>query len=163
MLVSRHFGGAPVIDATRNCVGVVSLRDIARYRQHYPGIRVYDHDFYSSLNLESVSEDSAGELVVERESSGADDYVEKIMTPLVLAVEEEASIAEVVRLIVHHHVHRIFVMDENQHLVGIVSTTDILEALLRTLDPPSGGSSPDPPASGVRTGRRASRRRPGQA
>jgi CBS domain-containing protein len=130
MLLARHYSGAPVIDATRNCVGVVSLRDITRYQQSRSNVRVYEHDFYASSRIDDAG-DQEIDLVVERDP---DENVEQIMTPIVLAVEEDAPIAEVVRLVVHHHVHRIFVMDEDRHLVGIVSTIDVLGGMLPFLE-----------------------------
>jgi CBS domain-containing protein len=155
MLLSRNFSGAPVIDATRNCVGVVSIRDIARYEQCLPEVRVDDHDFYSATRIERSKEEIA-EFILKRDPNQTVDH---IMTPLVLAVEEDAPIAEVVRLILHHHVHRVFVMDEDRHLVGIVSTVDVLGALLDSLDDSAGNGAFTPTASAEPKERRLPRRR----
>ena len=52
------------------------------------------------------------------------------MTPGSWAVHPDAPILEAVQLMLDHHIHRVLVVAGPGQLVGIVSTTDILRALV---------------------------------
>lgn len=51
-----------------------------------------------------------------------------LMTPDPVRVHSHASLAEAARLLDHHHVHGLPVVDESGALVGVVSQTDMLRA-----------------------------------
>ena len=51
-----------------------------------------------------------------------------LMTPDPVRVQAHASLAEAARLLDHHHVHGLPVVDESGALVGVVSQTDMLRA-----------------------------------
>ena len=51
------------------------------------------------------------------------------MTHGVVTVPVETSAAEVVRALADKRIGRVFVVDAGQHLVGVVSTTDIVARL----------------------------------
>lgn len=51
-----------------------------------------------------------------------------LMTPDPVRVQSHASLAEAARLLDHHHVHGLPVVDESGALVGVVSQTDMLRA-----------------------------------
>ncbi len=51
-----------------------------------------------------------------------------LMTPDPVRVQADASLAEAARLLDHHHVHGLPVVDESGALVGVVSQTDMLRA-----------------------------------
>lgn len=51
-----------------------------------------------------------------------------LMTPDPVRVQSNASLAEAARLLDHHHVHGLPVVDESGALVGVVSQTDMLRA-----------------------------------
>jgi CBS domain-containing protein len=85
---------------------------------------------------------AAGGAFRERRGVGAqaEDYarmhgrrVEEVMTPEVVAAEEETSVAEVVDLMERHRIKRMPALREGR-LIGIVSRADLLRQLLARLD-----------------------------
>jgi CBS domain-containing protein len=59
--------------------------------------------------------------------------VETVMTPGLLSVSPEATVAEAAAMIVARHVHRVFVVDGST-LVGVLSTRDLLEVIVAHKD-----------------------------
>jgi CBS domain-containing protein len=61
----------------------------------------------------------------------------RYMTADVVSVEPRTPLAELARMMVDAHIHRVFVLDEGGRPMGVVSSTDILAALawewLRTI------------------------------
>jgi len=55
--------------------------------------------------------------------------VEDLMTPAVFAVSSETSAAEVVKSLSAYRVHRLFVVDSQGVLIGVISTLDVLQHL----------------------------------
>ncbi len=56
--------------------------------------------------------------------------VEDVMTPAIFAVRSGDSVVEAARRMVDTGSHRLIVVDEAGHLAGIVSTMDVLRAML---------------------------------
>ena len=55
--------------------------------------------------------------------------VKDIMNPVVYAVRRQTPISEVVRQLTERRIHRLFVVDEDNSLVGVITTLDILSRL----------------------------------
>jgi predicted transcriptional regulator len=55
----------------------------------------------------------------------------QVMTPVVLSVNADASLAQVVNELLVRKVHRLFVTDRNGTLIGVISALDVLCGLLR--------------------------------
>jgi CBS domain-containing protein len=68
--------------------------------------------------------------------------IEQIMRTPVTSRGPAASVAEVSELIIDSGVHAVPIIDENEQVVGLVSTTDIIRTLLR--GPPRRGVTPPP-------------------
>lgn len=124
--------GAPVVDGAGRPVGVLSISDIAR-RDHVRSGHV-------SSEREGDLPDSLGEDgddAFGAELSARNDYsaellgrvkVHEWMTPGVLHVGPDATLATVCRLMIDASVHRVFVV-EGQRLSGIISTHDVVRLL----------------------------------
>lgn len=120
-LLSQHqISGAPVVDAAGICVGVLSGMDFVHWAEHDSKARrthdTLDREYCPSWQImesENLPEDAVG------------DY----MTAGPATVGPTARIAELARMMVDAHIHRLIVVDEFGHPCGIVSTTDILAAL----------------------------------
>jgi predicted transcriptional regulator len=97
-LTRKRIGAAPVIDEAGRPVGVISLSDIARHD--------YGDDASAPVNP-SIK-------------------VRDIMTPGVLFVRPDTSIRTVVDDLLKFGVHRLFVLDSNNILIGVISTFDVL-------------------------------------
>lgn len=59
------------------------------------------------------------------------DEVHNYMTADPVLVDKKTSIAELARMMVDAHIHRVVVVDEDQKPIGIVSSTDVLNAVGR--------------------------------
>jgi CBS-domain-containing membrane protein len=102
-LTEKGFSAAPVIDASGRPIGVVSRADI---------------------------------LVHEREClrsplTAADDRatVADIMTPAVFSVTPHTPVELVVEQLLTLNVHQLYVVDEHQYLIGVISAHDVLRHL----------------------------------
>jgi CBS domain-containing membrane protein len=108
LMTDRAFTVAPVIDATGQPVGVVSLTDIL----------IHNREYSRYLN--------AG---VEDPEQADRTTVHDIMTPAIIVVRPETTAAEVVRSLLKYRVHHLFVADDQQTLIGVISMGDVLRNL----------------------------------
>jgi predicted transcriptional regulator len=133
-LLSEQVSGAPVVDESGKCVGILSASDllgaeekVAKERQ-----KVAESAFWTSnLALPMSIYASKLEEVRDKIAPAWEQPVERFMTSNLVSVEEDTTAGTIVKDIVDAHVHRVLVTDTNGRLQGIVSTTDILAALMR--------------------------------
>ncbi len=121
-LSDRSISGAPVVAADGEPIGVVSLTDIARNGVASERATA-DIDTYGLESLERrVAREEVGRFHVDAE---AQTTVRDIMTPVVFAVEESASVQEVAAMMTTGRIHRVFVKRDGK-LTGIISSMDLL-------------------------------------
>lgn len=113
LICRRAFTAAPVIDDGGRPIGVVSVTDIL----------IHDNAYVRYLSGEASPSEEIGHELVELTT------VEEIMTPGVVVVPPDASATEVVKTMLSHNVHRLFVADESGTLVGVISMGDVLRRL----------------------------------
>jgi len=131
-LTDRRISAAPVINDAGRPVGVISEADILRYdREHIEHlVTVPDYYLKGELTLHS------GERLDAFEVETADtDLVRDIMTPIIFAVRPETAAFEVVQELVRRRIHRLFVTDRDDSLVGVITTLDLLRRI--RLEPPA--------------------------
>jgi uncharacterized protein (DUF302 family)/CBS domain-containing protein len=126
LFTSQAISGAPVENSDGALVGVVSVTDIVRATSMGGGeiLSTNEPNFYVRGWEEEVSLDELGELHLEEEGL----LVKDIMTPSVFAVEHDAPIHHVAASMMESHLHRLLVV-ENDAVVGIISTSDMLQLL----------------------------------
>ncbi|MGB5816130.1 MAG: CBS domain-containing protein [Thermoanaerobaculia bacterium] len=126
LFTSQAISGAPVENSLGVLVGVVSVTDIVRATSEggQEVVRTNEPNFYVRGWEEEVSLDELGELHLEEEGL----LVKDIMTPSVFAVEHDAPIHHVAASMMESHLHRLLVV-ENDVVVGIISTSDMLQLL----------------------------------
>ncbi len=123
-LVDKGFSAAPVIDKAGRPVGVLSRSDVLVHDREK-----VDHppapDYYRETDIKLEGELAEGFQieVVDRTPVG------DIMTPVVYSVLPDAPVSEVVNQMLGLKVHRLFVVDKNGVLVGLISTVDVLRHL----------------------------------
>ena len=123
-LVDKGFSAAPVIDCTGRPVGVFSRADVLvhdREQVHHPA----SPEFYRGADLATERELAEGFQVEEVDHTA----IKEIMTPVVYSVLPDAPVTEVINQMVGLKVHRLFVVDSNGVLVGVISTMDVLRHL----------------------------------
>ncbi len=114
VLIDKGFSAAPVMDEAGRPIGVVSRSDFLahdREKTEYPA---------------QFSDGMTGGLTATAEDKTP---VREIMTPVVFSVAVDTPAAQVVSEMVGLHVHRLFVVDRDGVLVGVISSLDILEKL----------------------------------
>ena len=126
-LVENEISGAPVENADGRLVGVVSLSDLARsLTGHGQAFMTHSGSAYYLRSWEDRfnPEDLAGLRVSESEET-----VGQIMTPSILAVDEEMPIGRVAEKMIDSRIHRLLVT-RRKKVVGILTTTDLLGLLV---------------------------------
>jgi CBS domain-containing protein len=117
---TRHISGAPVIDPDGKPLGVLTQHDITdpdRGRRDGHG-----QSLFYKLRAGSIERHQCGKVATPG-------TVGDIMTSFVVAVPPDKPIEEAARLMVSDGVHRLLVV-QGQRLVGIVTSMDLLRALL---------------------------------
>ncbi|UTW10915.1 CBS domain-containing protein [Marinobacterium rhizophilum] len=125
---THRISGAPVIDNHARLTGVVSLSDILRFdssAQHSIEENPLTQYYYSGL--EGMTPEQLG-------LTGGDQHgqhlVSEIMTPHIIALDQQATLQEAVDLMCQNRIHRVFVTRQGE-LAGVVTTLDILDHLRR--------------------------------
>jgi CBS domain-containing protein len=119
LMIDRRISGLPVVDAKRHVVGIVSEGDLIRRPE-------IDTERPPSAWLKLfLSADALARDFVKTHGLKARD----VMAQPAVCVTPEAPLAEVVRLLERHRIKRLPVVDHGK-LVGLVTRTDLLRALL---------------------------------
>ncbi|XP_059559164.1 5'-AMP-activated protein kinase subunit gamma-3 isoform X1 [Myotis daubentonii] len=105
IFVDRHVSALPVINEDGQVVGLYSRFDVI----HLAAQHTYNH-----LDM------SVGEALRQR----------TLCLEGVLSCQPKENLGEVIDRIVREQVHRLVLVDESQHLLGVVSLSDILQALV---------------------------------
>jgi CBS domain-containing protein len=124
LFTDRGISAAPVIDAAGRPVGVISHTDVVAHDREKV-------DYVPAAAAEVITTEvgerlRAGFQVVDVDRT----QVRDVMTPAVFSVAPETPAAQVVRQMLALNVHRLFVVDHDGVLVGVISTVDILRRLL---------------------------------
>jgi CBS domain-containing protein len=128
LLSDKGFSAAPVIDNAGRPIGVVSRSDILthdRERVEYKKHKV--PDYYDEGDLTDLPEEfyRPGFEVVDVDPTRVSD----IMTPVVFSVHPDTPTRKAVAEMLALKVHRLFVVDRDGVLIGVISATDVLRCL----------------------------------
>ena len=127
LLVDHNVTGAPVVDESGRCVGVLSSTDFMVREQLPEG-----SDEGTALGYEHVLVKKTGLGSYQIEAS-QEDRVGEHMTPAVQTISEKAPIMNAARAMCGEHIHRLVVADEKGRPVGIVSTLDLVAAMVAAI------------------------------
>jgi CBS domain-containing protein len=126
-LTDRRISAAPVINAAGRPVGVISEADILRYdREHVEHVHAVP-DYYLRSELTLNSGEKLPDTFEVEDVDGTS--VADIMTPIIYSVRPETPVEEVVEQLVTRRVHRLFVVDKDGSLIGVITTLDLLRRL----------------------------------
>jgi CBS-domain-containing membrane protein len=126
-LTDKGFRAAPVVDVAGRPVGVLSQTDIVVHDRNKVEYVPSATDYYAKADLTAPS----GEILPEGFQVENVDrtLVRDIMTPAVLSVPPGESVIRAVGEMVAFKIHRLFVVDEDGILVGVLSAFDVLRNL----------------------------------
>jgi CBS domain-containing protein len=118
LLVNTRVSGLPVIDKDGKMIGIVSEGDLIGHLEA-------DTSFESDLLREIADDAAAAATYVKTHSRRVTD----VMTRHVLTCAEDTPVEEIAALMLKHKVKRIVVM-RDEHVVGIVSRINLVQALI---------------------------------
>lgn len=128
LLVDRHISAAPVVDSGGRAIGVVSRSDIVEHDREAVTYARRVPEYYSHGDLaRAAGEPFPTGFQVEQVDRTR---VRDVMTPAVFSVRPEADAETVVRQMESLDVHRLFVVDSEGILVGVITTMDIVRNLI---------------------------------
>lgn len=107
LYVDKNISGSPVLTRGGNLVGTLSETDIAQY-----------------VGAKDLIDAQANRLDALKEARVSD-----IMKRSIITVREHTPIHEVNFLMNKHDIARVFVVDENRHVVGIVTRADMVKGI----------------------------------
>ena len=116
-LVRREIGAAPVINEAGRAIGVISQSDIVRHAVKNPRI-------LGPSQGDLRSQDDPLEPGMRATLT-----VAEIMTPTVYCVRPDTPVNDIIGEFLAHDVHRLFVADEDEVLIGVITSLDILRVL----------------------------------
>jgi predicted transcriptional regulator len=122
-LVEREISGAPVVDSQGHLIGVVSMTDIGRNLAEPSDLTSSRGSSFYRDDVDLNLEDLGQRYVEERPVT-----VRDVMTPAIHQVSVTASVAEVARIMVEQHIHRL-VVTQGKEPVGIITSMDLLKMI----------------------------------
>lgn len=131
--IHRQISAAPVIASDHELVGVVSVSDIVRFNTM--------DDEQRGDALRNLYRDSCGQEINETDlrawvkTADRNCTVHQIMVPEVITVDEQSPLPQVVGTLIEHHIHRVFVTQDNK-ITGVITAMDALQALHERLVSP---------------------------
>jgi len=127
LLIDRGFSGAPVINDAGRAVGVISQSDIVVHDRNTPAYAKAVPEFYQRADLRAqIGEDVSGFQVEAVDRT----RVRDVMTPVVFSIRPDAPSRKVIEEMLNLRVHRLFVIDAEGVLVGVIAMSDILRRLI---------------------------------
>lgn len=124
-LTDHGYSAAPVIDEAGRPLGVLSRADILVHDRE-KGAKTGAAAYYERADLETAGERLGAGFHVEAVDGT---LVRDIMTPAVFSVGPGTPAAKVVEQMLALRVHRLYVVEEDGTLVGVISALDVLRHL----------------------------------
>ncbi len=132
LLVSRRISGVPAVDERGRVVGVFSATDAARVVAAGPHQDSED-SFYDPMALLQL-------VALERRPEPTELHVAAVMSRTVRSVAPGATLREAAARMAAHNVHRLVVLDETDHLVGMLSSLDVCRAIAKAAPAATSGA-----------------------
>lgn len=125
VLSSHSISGAPVLNENEVAVGVISYADIAQNCAERGSLRPTSD--LSDSYLEGWEDRLEAEELEQLQIEDGGLLVKDVMTPTVYTVPEQTPVREMAKTMIAGRVHRLFVTNSDDKLVGVVSTLDLLQ------------------------------------
>jgi CBS domain-containing protein len=126
-LIEKEISAAPVIDDAGRAVGVLSHTDIVRHDSEVGAKRPEEAGFYREFDYRCPP--ALREFTYGKKAKPVP--VRDVMCPVVIHVSIDDSAVSVIARLLALKIHRLFVVDNAETLVGVISTFDILRCLHR--------------------------------
>ena len=131
LLIEHQITGVPVVSGDGILLGVISQTDLVRHETEVkpetqiPGYYLQEHVLPRGFQVESP------------------DYtrVKDYMTPIVISARETDSVVDLAHMMLEQRIHRVDITEKGK-LKGIVTTVDLLGALMKILKREGGAEKP---------------------
>ncbi len=124
-MVGRDVSGAPVVNEMQQCVGVLSATDFLRFQVCGEAVAASgDHHVLEHRSPESPFQ------INERSV----DHVGRHMSAAVQAIAADESLLKAAREMCAAHVHRLPVLDSTGAVIGLISSLDIVAAVVHAVE-----------------------------
>ena len=120
---AREVSGAPVVDETGRCVGVLTAGDFARREAMRGKSGDEEHQLVGGSGNEPLHIESAD-----------GDLVSRYMSPAVQSVAADAMLVSAAKIMDAEHIHRLVVIDEKGFPMGMISSMDVVAAVVNAVD-----------------------------
>lgn len=129
LLAENHISGLPVVDEKNKVIGIISSSDIVKFSGQSHIVSLVGTSGWVSPYTDpaSMSSVSLGFDLLNKKK------VKEIMTRRVITVQETSTIDEVARLLSRRKINRLPVVDNTGRLVGIITRTDLINAMASSL------------------------------
>lgn len=125
--------GTPVVDINGELLGAVSVSDLVKVTGYGDAANSAEvnsaQDYFSSFLGQSFNE---GDVQGLMDMASGSFNVRDIMTSTIQKISPELAVKEAAKLLVDKSIHRVFVVDNNDQLVGVCSSTDLLHHFSQT-------------------------------
>jgi CBS domain-containing protein len=128
VLRDNEVSSGPVVDEAGRCVGILTASDFVKRECE---MRQRER---AALSGDEPSCCEAGGDRPYRLTSSVEDFAEFHMSPAVQAIDPGASLLKAARVMCAEHIHRLLVLNEFHQPVGVISTMDIVAALVNVVD-----------------------------
>lgn len=118
LMVTERISGLPVTDQHERLVGIITEADFLR------GLGLPAH--HATHSLWQTLEMLFRHLDQQAEMEGPNDPVEDHMVHDVVCVSPDQDVDDVLELMRQHRVKRVLVCDEKQHVIGMVTRSDLV-------------------------------------
>lgn len=125
-LVDSRISGAPVVNEGGRCVGVLSAADFVRRA-------VWTDEDVRPKRTRECCPSTTPETDGDRHRP-ATDLVASYMSPAVHSVNVGRPFMDAARLMCQHHVHRLMVLDDDGRLAGVLTSLDLVAALIAAIE-----------------------------
>jgi CBS domain-containing protein len=122
LFAEKSIAAAPVIDEAGRPIGVVSRSDLLIHERECEKARAGKPEYFFASDTAEVPRETPPKATAKT-------TVVDLMTPAIFAVAPDTPVHRVISDMVGLHVHRLFVVDTDGILVGVISTMDILKHL----------------------------------
>jgi CBS domain-containing protein len=121
LMAENKVAALPVVDRQERCIGMLSTSDLVEVTR----------DVDAGLSeMEKTDEPLWSAYLGKLGDHVGHQNVMELMSDAVVSVGPEAPLFEAASRMLREHVHRLPVVGDNERLLGIVSTTDILAAFV---------------------------------
>jgi CBS domain-containing protein len=128
IFAENQIGGAPVINSTGRCVGMLTATDFA-LREHRLARGEETMTFGQGHEVKQGGEDEPFEI-----DTIAHDRVREHMSPAVQTIHETATLINAARVMCREHIHRLVIIDRDERPLGMVSSLDLIAAMIAAVE-----------------------------